>query len=104
MTATLGQPHALAEVDYCLEEGAHLVSQAEERVRAISQASASEGHRLMSAHIILKAMRRTLQLMQDHRASLAQQIAVLPVAPAPAQASRWWPLPVRQRAYQPKTL
>src|SRR4051794_38106361 len=49
MTATLGQLHALAEVDHCLEEGAGLLAQAEERVRAISQAGTSQGHRLMSA-------------------------------------------------------
>ena len=103
MPTPLGQLHALAEVDHCLEEGAHLLTQAEERVRTINQAGATEGHRLMSAQI-LKAMRRTLQLMQEHRASLAQQIAVLPVAlPAP-QGRRWWPLPVHRRVYQPKTL
>ncbi|WP_336492271.1 hypothetical protein [Methylobacterium nigriterrae] len=104
MTTPLGQLHALAEVDHCLEEGAALLAQAEERMCAISQAAASEGHRLMSAHIILKAMRRTLQLMQDHRAALARQIAALPVAPARSRPSRWWLLPVRQRAYQSKTL
>ncbi|WP_336491938.1 hypothetical protein [Methylobacterium nigriterrae] len=104
MATSPGQLHALAEVDHCLEEGAALLAQAEERMRAISHAGATEGHRLMSAHIILKAMRRTLQLMQDHRAALARQIAAPPVAPARSRPSRWWPLLVRHRAYQSKTL
>jgi hypothetical protein len=103
VTAPLGHLHELADLDRCLEEGAYLIAQAEERVRAIHQAGASEGCRLMGGQI-LKAMRRSLQLMQDHRASLAEDIAVAPVAPSVPQASRWWPLPARRRAYQPKIL
>jgi hypothetical protein len=101
--APLGHLHELADLDRCLEEGAYLIAQAEERVRAINQAGASEGCRRMGAQI-LKAMGRTLQLMQDHRVGLAQDSAVVPVAPSVPQAGRWWPLPVRRRAYQPKTL
>ena len=103
MTTPSGQLHALAEVDHCLEEGANLLSQAEERMRAISHAGAGEGFRLMGTQS-LKAMRRTLLLMQEHRATLAQRIAVLPVAPSLPQASRWWRFASPRRAYQAKTL
>lgn len=103
MTGPLGHLHALAEVDHCHEEAAHLISQAEERLHAISQASTSECCRLMSAHI-LKTMRRTQQLMQDHRVNRANQIAVSSVAPPVLQASRWWPFSGRRRAYLQKTL
>jgi hypothetical protein len=103
MSAPLEQLHKLAEVDHWLAEGACLLAQAEERVQAIDRANAPVGCRLIAAQS-LKAMRRTFQLMQDHRVSLAEDIAIVPVAPSVPQAGRWWPLPVRRRAYQPKTL
>jgi hypothetical protein len=103
MSTPLSPLLTLAEVDSYLEEGMCLIFQAEERLLQLRHDRACQGNLLLGAQI-LKAMRRTLRLIQERRNSLEKETLVLAVAPSVPVKRRWWAFWRSSPRSQPKSL
>ena len=102
MSMPLSPLLTLAEVDSYLEEGMRLIFQAEEGLLQSKHDGACQGNLLIGAQI-LKAMRRTLRLIQERRNSLEKETVVLAVAPSVSVKRRWWAFWSSPRS-QPRSL
>ena len=102
MRTSINVQSDIAEVERYLDEGMRLIFEAQGRLRQLECDSACEGHRLIVTRI-LKAMRRLLRMIQEHRELLGREAAILPIALLAEEKRRWW-RSWDKRGYQPKIL